>query len=555
MRKRILLGLLICSTLGWSQRYVSEIFSSVSVTADVTYATNIDFLTSNFSDATQVAMDVTAIKTALATGQPIPTHFFDPTSSLSDVKVTNVQMDVYEPMGDTVTNRPVVILLHTGNFLPPRINGGILGTRKDSTMMVLAEKLARRGFVAIAASYRLGWNPLAPTQIDRRAQLLNAVYRAIHDTKECVRVLRADASGANTYGIDPNKVSLYGSGTGGYIALAYATLDKWSEVQLQKFINPVTQSSVVDSNQVGNIEGFGGLLNLYANNGQSSDVQLVINTGGALADTSWLEPGDAPMIAFQAVRDPFAPYDNGTVVVPTTQEDVVEVQGANIFIARANRLGNNASLNSAAQSDPISQVARSRYGKTIPYIFPAPFDQITINSNLENHFPVIKPLPPNPADIFNNQGSPWQWWDPNGPIASDTLLVGPPVVTYHMAGLASNPGMSPQQGRAYLDTILNYSTPRMVASLNLPIGLEERSLHGKVSLYPNPVGDVLRIDISDRKVHLQTIEIRDITGRVVRLEKLDEAQRSVDVSTLKRGVYLVKIIADDGVLTERIVKS
>ena len=555
MKKQVLILLMAVATVGWSQRYVSEVFSNFTVTSDVTIGTNIDFLTSDFSNQAQVATDVTAIKTALATGQSIPAHFFDPTDPTSDVKVTNVKMDVYEPMGDTMTKRPAVLLLHTGNFLPPRVNGGILGTKTDSTMIVAARKLARRGFVAITLEYRLGWNPLSPSEFARRAQLLNAVYRAIHDAKQCVRVLKDDAVNANTYGIDPNKISLYGSGSGGYVALAYATLDKWAEVRLNKFLNPQTGNSVVDSNQVGNLEGFGGLLNLYGKNGQNSDIELVINTGGALADTSWLEAGDPPMISFQAVRDPFAPYDEGTVVVPTTNGDVVDVQGANVFIDKANQLGNQASLNSASFTDPISQVARSRYGRTIPYIFPAPFDQITINTNLEGHFPVIKPLPPDPTDLFANQGAPWQWWDPNGPIASDTLDPGPPVITYHMAGLNSNPGMSPQQGRAYLDTILGYAAPRMAASLNLTIGLDEPTLAGKVSTFPNPVSDMLNIDISEPEIELEKAQITDITGKMVREIALDRKQSQIDLSSLNTGVYIIKIYANEGVLIQRMVKK
>ena len=555
MRKRLLLLFLACATIGWSQRYVTEVFANFNVTADVTYATNIDFLTSDLSNQQNVGQDLTAIKTALAQGNPIPPQYFDPTDQSTDLKVTNLKMDVYEPAGDTMAQRPVVIFLHTGNFLPPRTNGSITGSRKDSSAIVACRKLARRGFVAIAASYRLGWNPLASTQVERRAQLLNAVYRAIQDAKQCVRTIKADAKGANTYGIDPNKITLYGSGSGGYVALAYATLDKFSEVTLPKFTNPQTGNSFIDTNLVGNFEGFGGAqsLTLYAPNGESSDIDFVMNMGGALADTSWMAAGDPPMVAVQCVRDPFAPYDEGTVVVPTTQEDVVDVQGANIFIEKANNLGNNT-YNSRSYNDPISQVAKSRYGNTYDYIFPAPFDKITLNQNLNGHFPIIKPLPTPKTDIFANQGSPWQWWDPNGPIASDTLDPGPPVITYHMAGLRSNPGMSPQQGRAYLDTILNYASVRIATSLSLGIGLDEHSLAGKVELFPNPVNEVLRISLNE-ELNLQSVDVMDLTGRMIRNIPLQEGQTEVELSDLTTGAYIIRLEAEEGTLTKKILKN
>ena len=41
-------------------------------------------------------------------------------------------MDVYQPEGDTETNRPLVLLFHSGSFLPPQITHLPTGTRKDS---------------------------------------------------------------------------------------------------------------------------------------------------------------------------------------------------------------------------------------------------------------------------------------------------------------------------------------------------------------------------------------------------------------------------------------
>jgi hypothetical protein len=46
--------------------------ADIEVTSDVKYATNISFLLSKTSNQAQVIADLTAIKTALATGQPIP---------------------------------------------------------------------------------------------------------------------------------------------------------------------------------------------------------------------------------------------------------------------------------------------------------------------------------------------------------------------------------------------------------------------------------------------------------------------------------------------------
>ena len=135
--KKTLLLLLAFSGVAVAQRYTAEVFTQVNVNANQAYATNIDFLTSNLSDPAAVAADVTAIKTALATGQPIPPSHFNPFDTTTKVKVTTLNMDVYSPMGDTATNRPLAIYLHTGNFLPPGLNGGINGSKNDSSVIVM----------------------------------------------------------------------------------------------------------------------------------------------------------------------------------------------------------------------------------------------------------------------------------------------------------------------------------------------------------------------------------------------------------------------------------
>ena len=121
-----LLFSLIASVSLAQKRYIDPIYSDadIEVTSDVKYATNISFLLSKTSNQAQVIADLTAIKTALATGQPIPKAYFDPTDASSDIKVENLEMDVYRAKSnvDSKTDRPVVIYLHTGNFLPTSIN-------------------------------------------------------------------------------------------------------------------------------------------------------------------------------------------------------------------------------------------------------------------------------------------------------------------------------------------------------------------------------------------------------------------------------------------------
>lgn len=563
MKKKLLAFLMVSGgILSAQMRYNEEVFSQVTVTSNVEFAQNIDFLTSDFSNQSQVVADLTEIQTALAMSQPIPAKFFDPANANTDVKVASLKMDIYEPTGDTISDRPVVIYVHTGNFLPPGINGSPNGSKTDSAAIVTCRKLARRGFVAVSVDYRLGWNPLANDPItgaiERRSTLLNAVYRAIHDVKQNVRTLKADAAGSNTYGIDPNKIVLYGEGSGGYVVLAYATLDKQSETQIPKFVFPGTQdSSYVQPGIVGDIDGFGGQLNLYQPNGQNADISFVVNAGGALADTSWLEAGDAPMVAVQTVRDPFAPFGEGTVIVPTTNEDVVDVQGSNVFIPKANRVGNNNSFNTFPFQDWTTASVRSHYGMTVQYIDPLQ-DSITIagGATAEGLFPVLRPYK---SSYFQNEGAPWQWWNPNSAAAQTVVSAGPPPVTAHMASLQSNPDMSSQKGRTYVDSILMYAVPRIMVSMQLngyvQLSAEENDIASHLSTYPNPVTDNLHISVDDADVKLTGVVVLDITGKVVREVSLSDGQNGVSLADLKPGVYMVEIRTNRGSAVEKIVKQ
>lgn len=109
-------------------RYLDPIFNSsqITVTQNVVYGQNIEVLT----------------------GAPV----------LIDLK-----MDVYQPdpAVDPLAQRPLIIILHTGNYLPIVINGSPTGTKMDSSIVNLSKQWAQRGFVVASIDYRLGWNPLA----------------------------------------------------------------------------------------------------------------------------------------------------------------------------------------------------------------------------------------------------------------------------------------------------------------------------------------------------------------------------------------------------------
>jgi len=572
MKKKLLkfcLPLAFLGSIGMNAqtRYLDEVFtdSQIDITTDVTYGVNIDWLRTNTgAPQLQIIQEITAIKTALALGNPIPTKYYitntatTPPGDSTAVKVAPLKMDVYEPKQgqDYETERVVMIYLHTGNFLPPPINGQPTGRKEDWTGVELCKQWAKRGYVAVSMGYRGGWNPISTSPAVRRGTLLNAVYRAIHDVKNGVRFLRDDADNANTYAIDKDNVILYGQGSGGYVALGYATLDRHAEMEIPKFIAPGSNppASYIDSIIVGNIEGMGGFMNLYTNpTGQTSEIQMCINAGGALADSSWLEAGDAPMVTLHTVRDQFAPFENGIVIVTTTGEQVVEVQGPNIFIKKANALGNNDAFKNNTFTDPYTTRAKAVYGNTYSYWHPVN-TTISVEAGLEGCFPVVLPLQTATAPPFN-QASPWEWWDPTHPLSQVVLDPGPPPFTTHMNNLLSNPDMSVTKGMTYIDTIQGYIHPRiaMVLKANgVNIGVDESEISGQFDIYPNPANTEFRI-ASGLVGEATKVELMNVNGQtVLSLENVD-FNRSINIANLSKGVYFVVISTKEGEAVKRLM--
>lgn len=589
MKKNLLsigLGLFLATTLQTqAQRYATEIFSAseINVESDIAFGVNVNPLfsadyfgyTSPDDDAEIAAWnaEMSALNGFLSEGEDIPMNFFLPNAALpveqqTDVKVAPMTMDIYTPpSSDDVSERPLIIFIHTGNFLPPLFNGGITGDKIDSAGVNLCKQWAQRGFVAASINYRLGWNPLTTDLDVRRGGLLRAVYRALHDTQSAVRFMRATVEGGNEYGIDPNKIVLYGQGSGGYVAQAYATLDNYGEeiAGLSKFVG--NNGPYVLEARDGNIDGGPGITRLpdpLQVAGIPKDVQMTINAGGALADLSWLEDGDIPMVSIHCVRDPFAPFNEGTVVVPTTNGPVVDVSGSNEFIQQANDFGNNDVFAEIAEGDVYTDRARSLYGETFDYILPSE-PTVTVNSSPEGLFPVVREeISLGMGDPFFNESGPWDWWDFETlqVVVNATNAQLPPEDHFDAAalnaqGIAGNPGMGPDKGLAYIDTIQGYAVPRIMCALDLegascgPNSTDDVVYENSTSVYPNPTQGQLTIR-NDEHV-IQRVELMDITGRVVMNKVVNAGIYTLDRNNFSDGVYLMRVVFDDNQITKKVL--
>ena len=519
-----LLCTLLFSVTVVAQRYTTEIFNDneIIVSSDVSYGVNFNpYIDSALLGGTNL--------------QPLQADFYMPS-----------------PAVDTVTNRPVVIVWHTGSFLPKGINGSPLGTRQDSAVVEMCSRFAKMGYVSIAASYRLGWLANSTNLDVRRGSNLLAVYYSIQDAKALVRFLNLTGGMNNPFGIDARITAMVGQGSGGYLTFAYATIDKHSEVAGPNkfkyqdstgiFGQPVLPGDpYVDTSIVGDIDGFGaevvvtgqntlGLPTMdysspgrnYINHpGMPDDILMTINMGGAMGDGAWLEQGDVPMLSIHSKFDFFAPYDTGMVYVPIGAQffAVVSVTGSYGAIKAANAFGNNDVFLDENYTDAVW------------------VDQQATNPTGEECLYTVEIPPAQAATPWIVHTSPWNWYDPNDPNITST---------------DANPNVK-STSIAWMDTVMSFIVPRMATVLQaegVPAGIVETTQTFKV--YPNTASDVVAIKGTNGST-FTGVQAFDITGRVVYASDATGNSLSIDVSNWNNGIYLVQIATENGVQVKRIV--
>jgi hypothetical protein len=506
LRLSIACGLAMATSASFAQkRYVDDIFTDVLKTTNLEYDTN---------------RSINILYGAVPGQLPIIT--------------ASLKCDVYTPPAtDTVTKRPVVIVMSTGSYLPAIVNKQATGNKNDSAIVELCTRFAKKGYVAVAMDYRLGWNAASNVQQDAKEQLLKATYRAIQDARNCIRFIRSNAA---TYGVDTSKIVIGGQGTGGYVALAFGSLDKKAEIESNlKFLRS-DASPMVSVDTLGDWNGSAGVnlpvypftFNYGGDPAVPANAHMTFNYGGAMGDLAWLEANSLPVVGMHVTTDIFAPYKTGNVVVPTTGITVIpNASGAGDVIPKANSLGVNAKINGVVYPDAISAKA------------------MELSGNVGALYP------------FNTQvsvdGAPWEWWD-RATTAAKTfgMFYSQPIpASGHVADSLSfltNPLMSAAKGKAYIDTVVNFVAPRIAVQFDLvtypKVGVNEQvALSTLLSVYPNPAKAELNISLP---VDINTISVVDMMGREVLSSTVKAATVKLDLSAVKQGLYFVNVKAVDG---------
>ena len=214
-------------------RYRDQVFSAVSVTNNVTYGSAVNL-----------------------SGQTI-----------------TLQLDMYQPTGDTVTSRPAIVWVHGGSF-----SGG---SKTSGELVDEATTFAKLGFVNVSINYRLE----SPGCSGSFSNCGEAIQEAWADAQTAVRFMRTNAA---KYGVDPNRIAIGGSSAGGITALN------------------VGYASAEDP---------------------SARVRAAQSISGAKLSSSAVSPGDAAALDFHCTTDPLVSYQFAVNTV-----NAAKAQGLDAFL-------------------------------------------------------------------------------------------------------------------------------------------------------------------------------------------------------------------------------
>jgi len=442
----------------------------------------------------------------------------------------NLKLDVYQPAGDTLTRRPLVVMMFGGGF--------ILGSKTDADMVAWCDSLASHGYVAVAPNYRIGMDPVLIQSAKR------AIYRAEQDCRAAVRFL---VENYLTYGIDTNLIYIGGESAGAITALNATFIDHESER------DTATYSSILFPVDMGCIDCSGNSFHHAVN------VKGIIDLWGAMTDTSFIETADSTaLLMIHGTADAFVPYIEGYGF--TVGYTFPYLYGSLRLNARASTVGlyhelypfvGQPHLFYGAPSgvvtfpnqywDTVFKLGNAFLYKTLQ--FPSPFPSgnvLTCAGSIETYI------------ASGNAGSSYCWNVSGGTIVSSSGN------TVAVEWGSSGTGLVNVIETNY-NLVSGFVSDTLHVAVNICEAVKETPAESLFSIAPNPSSDHVTVNFnfgSESEAALKLFALNGKEALNIFNGRIKKGMQSVAINTqtLAPGVYLLELRTGKEVLHAKLVK-
>ncbi len=439
----------------------------------------------------------------------------------------DLKLDIFQPQGDVESNRALILFAHSGGF--------INGSKSNEDMQALSDTFAHYGYVTATMDYRLNFNLLSSNSSER------AVYRGIQDASAAVRFFKQNAS---VYNIDTNKIFVWGSSAGAFMALGLAYVDD-TERPASTFSSPNLGCKDCSGN----------------NFAFSSKVMGVISCWGATKDTSWIRSNNnIPVQLFHGTSDGTVPFTEG---YPFGLPTITYVRGAQQLNEQLNRTSIYHEFYPAAGLDhEYWGTSNGTFVPTGPTVYWADIinkAKVFMTGRM-GALPVCGPLPitllsftgkvnNDIVDLYwktaaeyqvkkiiierSKDGVGYQQLTEVLPKGSSTV-----GAAYNTADIYPFSGISFYRLKI-IDTDGRFEYSKIV-SIQMPV--KDISI---TQLYPNPVSDLLHLQIQSANVQSIQLLLFDITGKKIPTKiinlKVGVNEINTSFANLGAGMYILKI--------------
>ena len=275
-----------------TNRYKNEVFEVERIT-DVNYA-KVDGFWSSIPDDT---IDIANV---------VKNNWFNYLKK----KELNLDMDIYLPKNDTLTQRPLMMFIHGGAFF--------IGDKATIPYQKWCSHFASLGYVCVSINYRMGFRPNQKA-IERTA------YQATQDAHAAMRYL---ISKKDIYRIDPDFLFVGGASAGSITAINLA--------YMRNKDRPQSSYSSFFMEDLGDIESSGNSID------NEFKIKAIANMWGSVYNLNILENENIPIISFHGDVDEILPYGKGYPFKAIGEFQKVffdEMYGSSIIHQKANELG------------------------------------------------------------------------------------------------------------------------------------------------------------------------------------------------------------------------